>query len=157
MAAAIPFIPYIAAAVSAAGSIGQANSASSAAKYNAAVQEQAAETTRAQATIQQEAQREKARQTIGRQLAEVSSSGTSLTGSNLNSLSDSLYNAELDSLNIRYESELNARGLEADAALSRSKGDSSQMAGILNAASALTSAGGSYLNRGSSVPKKAGS
>lgn len=135
-------------ALQAVGAIRQGNYANEAAKYNAAVQEQAAATVNAQATGRQELQRAKARETIGAQLAATSESGTSLSGSNLDLLSESLYNAELDALNIRYEADLNAKGLMDQAKLTRAEGKNARTAGYISAAAAIAKGSSSYLNGG---------
>lgn len=144
-------IGMISAGISAAGAIRQGNVAESAAEYNAQVAENNAEVVRAQGTLQQEAQRAKARALIGDQLAAVSSSGTSVSGSNLQLLGESLYNAELDALNIRYESELNARGLQSQATQERWQGKQAKIASGFNAAAQIGKGFSSYASAGGSL------
>lgn len=134
-----------AAVVSAIGSIRQGNAANESAKYNAAQIEQSAGIERAQATIKQEDQRAQARSVIGRQLATVAESGTGLSGSNLDLLGESMYNAEMDALNIRYGSELNAVSSLNQANVTRREGKNARTAGYLSAASSLASAGAGYM------------
>lgn len=135
-------------AMSAVGAIRQGNAAKAAGDYNAQIAENNAATAYSQGTVQQEAQRAKAREVIGLQLASVSNSGTALSGSNLDLLGESLYNQELDSLNIRYQSDLTAKGLQAQAVQDRYQGKQARTAGYLNAAASLMRAGSSYTNAG---------
>ncbi len=145
-------VGFMGAIMSAVGSVRQGNIAKNAADYNAQVDEQNAQVALNQGTQQQEIVRRRAQQAIGEQLASVSSSGTGLNGSNLDLLSESLYNKELDSLNIRYESELKARGLQSQAQLTRIEGKQARTAGYLSAAQSIGKAfGSSYLNAGGTL------
>lgn len=139
------------AAVGAAGAIkqGQAQAASykseqAAANYNATIQAQNATTARQQSNAREEVQRRQTRQFLGRQAAAIGQSGTGLGGSNADVYGQSAANAELDALNIRYEGELDARGLLAQSELSRYSG---KVAGM-NAKSAKS---GSYWSAASSL------
>jgi hypothetical protein len=140
MAYVIPFIPYIAAAIGAAGAIRSANVQRNAADYNAQVREQQAHTTAVQTVTAEEEARRHARKVIGTQLAAISESGTGLSGSNLDLLNESLYNSEMDALNIRYQGDLQQRGLLEEAKQSRRQGRDAQAGGYLNAAGAALGA-----------------
>lgn len=146
----------VAGGLQAMSAIQQGNQAQAAANYNAQVLDSQAQTERQQATVRQEAQRSEARQVIGRQLAATSESGTSLTGSNLDLLSDSLHNAELDALNIRYQSELSAQGLQQQAGLERFQGKQSKWQSRLSAAASLLNSSGSYLGASAKMPTYSG-
>jgi len=115
-------IPLIISAVSAAAAISQGQQAKAAADYNAKIDEQNAAITRQQAGQREEAFRSEARQTLGRQRAAFAESGTGLGGSNLDIIKDSALNLELDALNIRYQGELEARGLVEQAKITRLEG-----------------------------------
>lgn len=141
------YVQVAAAVISAIAAIRQANAAEAAGDYNKKVYDQKAGQERSQATARQELQGEQARQVLGAQLAAGAESGIELGGSRLDMLSQSLYSAELDSLNIRYESDVQAESLNAQGRIEAWKGDQAQQAGYLNAATSLVSAaygGGNY-------------
>jgi hypothetical protein len=128
-----------------------------AAAYNANISRQQAESTAQQTAAREDLQRKQARQVFGRQIAAGAESGVNLTtGSASDVFRQSLYDAEMDALNIRYEGEINRVGLLNQASLQDWEGKvakvnskSAQRAGRLNAAIALTSAAaGAYGNSG---------
>jgi hypothetical protein len=102
------------------------------ANYNATIQEQNAALARQQANAREEAQRRASRQMQGEQRAALSQAGMGLGGSFGKILAQDAAAMELDALNIRYEGDLQARGLLAGAEMSRWEG---QVAGV-NARSA---------------------
>lgn len=119
-----------------------------AADYNATIQSQNATVARQQAAAREEAQRRRTRQILGEQRAAIGQAGIGLGGSAADVYGQSAANAELDALNIRYEGELDARGLLAQSELTRyeAKADrmnakSAKRAGYVNTASALLSGG----------------
>lgn len=123
-----------------------AKSQQDAADYNAKVQAQNAAVARQQASAREEAQRRQARQILGEQRAALSQAGIGLAGSAADVYGASAGAAELDALNIRYEGELDARGLLAQSSLSTFEGQvagrnarTAGQAGYLNAASSLLS------------------
>lgn len=152
--ATLPIMAVIAIATAAVGAIGavqqgKAQAASykseqQAANYNATIQAQNATVARQQANAREEAQRRQARQVLGEQRAALSQAGIGLGGSAADVYGQSATNAELDALNIRYEGDLQARGLLAQSQLSTYEG---KVAGM-NAASARS---GSYWNAASSL------
>ena len=124
-----------------------------AARYNADMQRQQAEVASAQAGAREDLQRKQARQIMGRQVAAGAQSGVNITtGTAADLFRQSLYDAEMDALNIRYDGELNRVGLLNQASLSDWEGQvakknskSAQRAGYLNAAVSLTgAAAGAY-------------
>lgn len=152
--AMLPLILAVAGtAVSAVGAIQQGNVASAnaraqqdAANYNATIEAQGATTARQQANAREEAQRRATRQFLGEQRAGLSQAGIGLDGSAADVHGQSAANAELDALNIRYEGELDARGLLAQSALTRHEGQvagvnarTARRAGYMNAASTILS------------------
>lgn len=154
--ALIAYLAAGSAAVAAAGTIYMSQQQGKADDYNADVAEKNATVARSQANANEEAQRTRARAQIGAQLAATSQSGTGLTGSNLDLLDRSLYNEQLDSMNIRYEGELKASGLNDQAALDRSQGSAARTGGYISAAGKLLSASSSYLSAGGTVPSNVG-
>lgn len=117
-------------------------------EYNAEIQRQNAAVSRQQAGAREEAQRRQARQVLGEQRAALSQAGTGLAGSAADVYGQSAAAAELDALNIRYEGELQARGLLAQSELStfeggvnKMRGKSAKQAGYLDAASSLLTGG----------------
>ena len=128
-----------------------------AARYNADMQRRQAETVGQQTAAREDLQRKQARQVFGRQIAAGAQSGVNITtGSASDLFRQSLYDAEMDALNIRYEGELNRVGMLNQANLSdwegqvaRKNSKTAQRAGYLNAAVALAgSAAGAYGMKG---------
>jgi hypothetical protein len=150
--ALLSYLAVGSAAVGAVAAVSASQQQAAAEEYNAQVAENNATTARQQASAAEEAQRQRARQAIGMQLAATSASGTSLNGTNLDLLNDSLYNVALDSMNIRYEGELKANGLQAQAELDRSQASSTRTGGYLTAAGKLIGGSTSYLQAGTTVP-----
>jgi len=116
--------------------------------YNAQVAATNAATARQQAGVREEAQRRQARQILGEQRAALSQAGIGLSGSAADVYGQSAANAELDALNIRYEGELDARGLLAGSELDKYQGKvagmnakSAKRSGYLDTASSLLSGG----------------
>ena len=146
--------------VSAIGSIQQGNAAAASAKsqanaaeYNAKVLRQNADQAYREGSAAEEAQRRRARQVLGVQRAAVGQT-TGFTGTSLGVIEQSGTNAELDALNIRYESDMKARGLlqEADletanAANYRSQAGALRTAGYISAGSKALSGGSSYYSQ----------
>lgn len=144
-------------AASALGAIQQGNAASASAKsqanasrYNAAIQRQNAQTTRQQAGVAEEAHRRKVRQIFGKQRAAIAQSGVG-SDNMADLVEQSATAAELDALNIRYEGDLAARGLLADANLrtyeagvADQNAKAARTAGYVGAAGSLLSGGSGY-------------
>lgn len=162
MADPVTWLAIGSAALGAVGAISSANaqsasaqSAANAARYNAA-----ADTARATVALQQgnaneESQRRQAALAIGRQNAAMAESGVDISsGSALDLYKQSATNAELDALNIRYGSQLQAQGLQQQSTLdtlsanqSDRNASSAQTAGYLNAGASALSAYGTYTTR----------
>lgn len=121
-------------------------------KYNAEIERQNAAAARQQAGAREEAQRRQARQFLGEKRAALSQAGIGLSGSAADVYAQSAANAELDALNIRYEGEMQGRGLMAQSELSTYQGKANRMnaasakrAGYLDAATtALSGATNAY-------------
>ena len=155
MAVALPFIAAASAAIGAVGAIQQGRQASAAAKsqanmdeYNATMAGFQATQANAAAGRQEDEQRQRARQTIGAQLAASAQAGAGL---NTDLLRQSVYNMDADSSAIRYEGALKAQGLtdtasmaRSSAAVNRDRARSATTAGYLNAAGSVLNAGMSY-------------
>jgi hypothetical protein len=153
MAVVVPFIPYIAAAISAVAAISQMQAAKSAANKNAQIAERNAGIAREQAARDAEAQGRTARQKIGAARAAYGAAGVTQEGSPLDVLSMSAANAELDKQNILYRGELRGMGYEDTAELDRQRASAATAQGIGGAASAvLTGAAKVYSNAPSSTP-----
>lgn len=150
--AALPILLVAAGTAQAASAIRQGNYANNVAKVQAENLNQQASATRGLTVIREEAQRKNAREVIGSQLAAGAEAGGSLSGSNLDALRESMMNAEMDALGIRYEGEVKARGLENEATATRARGRQAQIGGYLSAAGSLAMAGASYLNAGGTIP-----
>lgn len=122
----------------------QARSAQDTVNYNATVNEQNAQTALQAANANEEAQRRKSAQDMGRVRAGVIENLGAESGSATDLTEDSAMNAELDALNIRYGGQTQARAYKTGAALDRQQ---AEQAGI-NANNALTSG---YLTAGASA------
>ena len=126
----------------------EANARANANIYNSKVKEMQAGIARQQANAREEQQRRKGRQILGAQRAAISESGIGLMGSALDIAEESSTRAELDALTVRYEGELESKGLLADAEQERYESKVNVMAGknamrgaYLSATSALLSGG----------------
>lgn len=129
----------------------EANARAQANIYNAKVKEMQAGISRQQANAREEQQRRKGRQLLGAQRAAIAESGVGAVGSALDIAEQSATRAELDSLTIRYEGELESKGLLADAEQQRYESKVNVMAGknamkgaYLSATGALLSGGARY-------------
>lgn len=156
MAAAPAIFMLAAAAVAAYGQIqaGKAQEAGYKAQanadlYNAEIERQNAAAARLQANAREEAHRRQARQFLGEKRAALSQAGIGLSGSAADVYAQDAANAELDALNIRYEGELQARGLLAQSELStyqsrvsRMNGKAAMRGAKISAASTLLAAAG---------------
>lgn len=131
-------------AVQAVGAIQQGNAAKGAADYNASVLEQNAAIERQQAGAREEAKRREARQVLGAQRAAFAQSGGGMGGSAADVMRQSGMNAELDALTLRYEGDLRARGLQAEAASERFAGKQAQTQGYFQAAGSILGGAGKY-------------
>lgn len=133
------YIALAAAAVTALSSYRQGQAAEANANYQAAQGEENAKQVMQQASSQEDEQRAKARQVIGSQIAAQSQSGAQLNGSAADMLRQSLFNAESDAQQIRYEGKNRALGLQGQAAATRLQGKQARQQGTLNAAGSLMS------------------
>jgi hypothetical protein len=90
----------------------QLRSQQQAAMFDSAIAEQNARMERQQAGAREELQRRRAGQVLGEQRAAFAQAGTGTGGSAADVMAQSLVNAELDALTLRYEGEMRARGQE---------------------------------------------
>lgn len=142
----------IAAAVSAYGKYqeGQAQQESAksqaqAAEYNATVSTQNAQIARNNASIREEVQRRKSRSILAQQFAGTAQAGIDFSGTAADVFNQSETMAELDALNIRYEGDLQSRGLLAEATGERYQAASALVNGKNAQTAANISAAGSLL------------
>jgi len=151
--AAIPVVPLLVAstALQVVGAIQQgraaqtqANAQAQANQYNAKVREMQAGIERQQAGRREEQVRRRARQVLGEQRAGLAQAGIGFMGSALDLTEESATRAEMDALTTRYEGELAAKGLLADAEAERYEARVNRMAGR----NAMT---GAYLSAGSAI------
>jgi hypothetical protein len=147
------------AAVSAVGAIQQGAAAAAqgraqqqAQQVNAAIKEQNSAAVRQQAGAREDQQRRQARQLLGQQRAALAQAGIGVGfGSALDIEEQSAIRAEYDALAIRYEGEMQARGLLASAQqdlyegqVARSAGKNAQTASYISAGASLLSGAASY-------------
>lgn len=88
-------------------------------EYNAQLADANAHATLEQANAREEQQRRQFRSLQGEAIAGMAQSGTTLDGSNADVLKQNAINNELDALTIRYEGQMQSRGLMAQAQLDR--------------------------------------
>ncbi len=141
MAAAIPILSAAGAVFSAIGAISGGQSARRASDYNAAIADRNAVVATQQASANEEAQRKIDARRMGAARAGYGASGVTSDGSVLDVLGDSIAEAELNALNIRYEGKLAAQGYGDTAASARASGKSAQRAGYMQAGAALLTGG----------------
>ncbi len=116
-----------------------------AANYNARMKEIEAGITREQSNAREEQQRRQARQLLGRQRAAVAQAGIGWGGSALDIMEQSATLAELDALTIRYEGDLKARGLLAEAEFDKYAGQVAMASGKAAKKASYISAAASLL------------
>lgn len=147
-------IPYIFAAVAAAGAYSQSKQAEKAADYQAKVEKVNAQNILAQAAANEDTQRRRSAIQLGQQRAAIVESGLALdSGTGADLTSSSAVNAEMDALNIRYSGQLNASNANAQAGLYKMQADGYQNSRALNVA---TSALSSYAGSGGSFKGSTG-
>lgn len=135
-------------ALTAASAISQGNAAKAAGEANAKMQEQEASMARSQGNARQEAMRRRAREVLGQQRAAIGQAGIGWGGSAQDILEQSAVNMELDTMNIGYEAELQARGLINKSTMSRWEGKQAQRAGQVKAAGSILNSSVSYFGKG---------
>ena len=150
----------VAGSIQAAGAIAEGNAQSAqfnsqaqAASYNASIQRNQASAVAQQTAAREDLQRKQSRQVFGKQIAAGAESGVSITtGSASDLFRSSLYDAEMDALNVRYEGEMNRVGLLNQASLSDWEGSvakrnakTAKRSGYIKAAASMAgAAAGAY-------------
>lgn len=119
-----------------------------AADFNAATMEAEARIARQQGGAREEQQRRRAREFLGTQRAAAGQAGVGLGGSIADVLGDSAAEAELDALNIRYESNLQALGMENQAAITRWQGKELKRQARAKAVATIISGSSDYAKSG---------
>lgn len=122
-------------------------------EYNAAIARQNAQTAAEQGNANEEAQRRKARMVLGQQRAALAEAGIGSDGTGGDLYGQSVSNAEMDALNIRYGAALQSAGFTSQAGLddwqaqqNRRNASAVKAAGYINAGAAALSSLGGYLN-----------
>lgn len=152
MSAMLPFLPAIGSSVAAVGTIAAGQNAAAAANRNAAMMRQEADTTRQQGGARAEAQMREAREILGRQRAAIGQAGIGWEGSAQDIMLESATAAELDKMNILYETELKARGLLGQADITKWEGKVAKRASYVQAAGTLLNAGAQYGKAAGKIP-----
>lgn len=148
-------LPAAGMVVGALGAIGQGNAnaaqlngEAASHEYNARVADINKASAYQQGSAAEEQSRRESRQAIGAQSAAIAESGTGFGGSNAAIARQSLTNAEMDALNIRYGAALEATGHanqsqaeRFNAKLAKAGAKSAKRAGYLNATAFLVNAG----------------
>jgi hypothetical protein len=139
-------------ALQALGSIRGANAARKTSEFNARNLEAQAGTVSRLNVDREEAQRANTRQQLGMQLAAGAEAGGGLGGSDLDLLRASMFNSEMDALNIRYQGQLEAKGLTDEARMVRAQGKEARTRGYMSAAAQLMQGSASYTSSGGQIP-----
>lgn len=143
------FLPMIVLAAGTAlktvGQLQAADAQSQTARYNAKMANQQAEVERQQTLAREEAQRRQAAQVLGQQRAAFAQSGGGMGGSAADVMQQSSAMAELDALTIRYEGDLRARGLDAQAEQERFAARTARKQGYFQAAGTILGGVGDYM------------
>jgi hypothetical protein len=132
-------------AMQAIGAIQQGNAAKDAANYNAGMLDQNATVERQQAGAREDALRRRSAMVLGSQRAAFGQSGGGMGGSAADVMQQSAMNAELDALTTRYEGDLRARGMQAQATGERFAGEQAQRQGYFNAVGSILGGAGNYM------------
>lgn len=124
----------------AAGSVAEGNAARNAGEFNAQIAENNARLSRQQAAEDERVFRVSSRKELGSIRSGYAAGGITSEGSAQDVLEESAANAELDALKIKHGGEVRAKGFEADAELSRAKGEAAQTSATFSAAGSLLEA-----------------
>lgn len=130
------------------GKLQQGFANEAAAKWQARMLGYGARVEQQQAGQREDAQRRMARRFLGEQRAAFGQSGTGTGGSAADVMAQSARDAELDALTIRYEGDLRARGMKAEAEAARFAGRQAKRQGYFQAAGTLLGAAGDYYGKG---------
>lgn len=150
MSVIAPALPYIAAAVSAAGAFVQYSAGKIKKKIGdqqAAQKRDDARVLRENAESEIDQQRERVRRFKGTQKVSLLASGVQLEGTAVDLLADTEVQAQLDRDIIRRNADLAARGLEQEARISAFTGSEYGKAGTIKAASTLLASAGKFASR----------
>ena len=113
-------------------------------EYNAAVARQQAQATRTSGELGEIVTRRQVKQAIGAQRSAYAKAGVTFTGSAIDTMVDSLTNAEFGIAVEKYSSEVQARGYESEAALRSFYGGQAVKTSRINAFSSLLGTGTSF-------------
>lgn len=133
-----------ASAAQSAGSLIQGYQQSQALEYDADVKRQQARIEQQQAVAREEQQRRQASQVLGKQRAAIAQSGIGSGGSALDIYEQSKTMAELDALTIRYEGDMRAKGLLAQADAAQTQAKQAMVGGVVGAGASALSGYGTY-------------
>jgi hypothetical protein len=131
------------------GTLQEGYANASAAEYNANLAEQSAEVELARGIEIERRVRVQGRKALGDMRANYSASGVTMEGSPLEVLEESAANAELDALNVKYESESKAAMLRNEAGLERYKAKQYRRGAKIGAAAGLLGTAGDIAYKGS--------
>jgi hypothetical protein len=148
MAAAIP---WIAAAISAAGAVQQGQAQAASATYNAQVAEKNSQIAKAQGAAAAEMQSRDAQRRMGAAIASFGASGVDVgVGSPTDVLAESVRNSTLDALTLKYNYDLKAMGFSDQANLNTMSASNAKTSSYFDAAGSIAKGYGQTY--GSSVP-----
>lgn len=133
--------------------IGAGRTADRLASNQATQLQQQAAAVRSASVTREEMQRSAGRAAIAEGVAsDAAAGGGPLSGSALDMLRQSMFNSEMDALQIRYEGQVRSTSLENDAAAVRAEGRQKRSSSFLTAAGTLAGGVSSYLSHGGRIP-----
>jgi hypothetical protein len=139
--------------VQATGDLIQGLDAKRAADYNATARQMEARATLQQSAGQEQQQRQKGREALGRQAAAVGQAGIGYGGSAAGVMNQSAVNAELDAQNVRYRGQFTAYGYNTQAQADRYEGNVALTRGALLAGGQLLTGVSNVYMAGTRKPK----
>jgi ABC-type Zn uptake system ZnuABC Zn-binding protein ZnuA len=138
------WLALAAAVVSAVGQLNQADRQASQMEANAAINEQNAQTYKAQAAEQERKQRQHLQAVLGQQRTAIGKSGVTMAGTPLLVAEDMTGTAELDALTIRYNGQMKANAEKYSASVNRWQASETKSAARLSAFVTVLGGAASY-------------
>jgi len=136
------FFQMLASFVQSVGQMTQANAAATSANYNARIASYNATVTTQEGQIAEQQVRQQTEINQGNLRANIGASGLAGSGSAMDVVSESAYNAEMSALNTRYNYKTKATGYQMESQLDTQKANSARTGGTFAAAGILLAGSG---------------
>lgn len=139
------FFEMLSTLIQTAGALTSSGAAAKASNYNRRIEMYNSTVALQEGQIAETQLRQSAQRNMGQMRANIGASGLSTSGSAMDLIQESAYNAEMDALNVRYSAKAKATGHAMEANLASSKAKSARAGGYLTASGILLAgAGKSY-------------